>query len=589
MKNKKIATMSMILASLMLSGCSNNIGPVGPQGPSGLPGEPGIVGPQGPSGEQGLPGIDGHDGSNGLDGQDGSIGPVGPQGPSGEVGPQGPSGEPGEQGVPGNPGNDGLSAYQIYIKYHPEYKGNEKEWIEDVVSGRLTPIDSAKATFKVGNNTYQTQIVRKGYNLVKPTDPNLGNNEKFLGWYVDDTKWFFEGYSISYDITLEARFEATVSFYDDSSLINTKKALVGSYIELPTLENKGKRKFLGWTTETSEDVFNGSYKVTGTETLISKFDEEVIPPTPGPETGNQEEAELKKYDPYYPEAFTDTPYTLNVPSLKERFTVDTSTKRATIFAPNVSKTSGFYDANKNFQHDFKLCWAATTSNLVAWYIDNLELKGEDVTGLKRNIDEIFDQFRNSWDGENSGYDFLQGLAWYFTGKTTDGRKPENLLDPNAGGYLKHLPQVGDQWSILDPVNHYGIFGNYQEQYPFAYDELALNGSYEYFSEKLISQLHYGPSGIMIIKKGASATSSHAITLWGAEFDYEKGQITKIYVTDSDDEFKYPGRYLNEVKMKPCYDGDHGAEMVDYYLNGGPAFLFITAAANLYSPMVVTKK
>ena len=575
MKNKKIMTTSMLLASLLLVGCSSSVGPSGEVGPQGPSGEPGI---QGPSGVPGQPGINGQDGS---DGSNGEVGPTGPQGPSGEIGPQGPS------GVPGQPGVDGLTAYEIYLKYHPEYQGDEKTWIEDVISGKLVPINSSKATFKVGDSTYQTQVVRNGYNLVRPSDPTMENNEKFLGWYVDDTKWFFEGYSISYDITLEARFEASISLLDGGKLIDTKNALVGSYITLPALDSKEGKSFLGWSN--GSDLFNGEFLVTKSETLTATFEESSpLPPVDNQEP-NQGDEELKKYDPYYPSPFVDTPYLLNVPTLKRRLSVDISTKKATLFAPNVSKASGFYDTNKKFDKDFKLCWAATTTNLIAWYLDNLALSGVNLDGIERDNNQIFEKFRSSWDGIQSGYDFLQGIAWYFTGNTTDGTKPDNLLDKNSGGYLKHLPHVSDQWSILDPVNHYGIFGNYSEQYPFVKDELALSGSYEYFSEKLLTQLHYGPSGIMIVVDGASATASHAITLWGAEYDYEKGQITKIYVTDSDDEFRVPGKFLNEVKMKPAKDGYHGAQMVDYYLNGGAPFSYITAAMNIFAPQSISKK
>ena len=34
-------------------------------------------------------------------------------------------------------GSDGLSAYELYLKYHPEYAGTEEMWIEDLVSGKL--------------------------------------------------------------------------------------------------------------------------------------------------------------------------------------------------------------------------------------------------------------------------------------------------------------------------------------------------------------------------------------------------------------------------------------------------------------------
>lgn len=62
-------------------------------------------------------------------GPDSSVGPQGPQGPQGEQGIQGETGPQGEQG------EQGLSAYEIFLKYYPEYEGTEKDWINDVAMG----------------------------------------------------------------------------------------------------------------------------------------------------------------------------------------------------------------------------------------------------------------------------------------------------------------------------------------------------------------------------------------------------------------------------------------------------------------------
>lgn len=81
----------------------------------------------GVDGEQGIPGEDGHTpiieiGKNGnwyIDGMDTGVSSKGPQ------------------GEPGKDGEDGLSAYEIYLKYHPEYEGTEEDWINDLINGNL--------------------------------------------------------------------------------------------------------------------------------------------------------------------------------------------------------------------------------------------------------------------------------------------------------------------------------------------------------------------------------------------------------------------------------------------------------------------
>lgn len=69
---------------------------------------------------------------SGLDSFLGPQGPQGEQGIQGEVGPQGPQGE---QGIQGPHGEQGLSAYEIFLKYYPEYEGTEKDWVTDVAMG----------------------------------------------------------------------------------------------------------------------------------------------------------------------------------------------------------------------------------------------------------------------------------------------------------------------------------------------------------------------------------------------------------------------------------------------------------------------
>ena len=133
----------MVISLVSLCSCSGKTGPEGPQG---------IQGVQGETGEQGVPGKDGIDGEDGhtpvitigengnwyIDGVDTGVSAKGEQGVQGEVGPQGPQGETGEQGPQGETGEQGeqgLSAYEIFLKYYPDYEGTEEDWITDVAMG----------------------------------------------------------------------------------------------------------------------------------------------------------------------------------------------------------------------------------------------------------------------------------------------------------------------------------------------------------------------------------------------------------------------------------------------------------------------
>ena len=297
------------------------------------------------------------------------------------------------------------------------------------------------------------------------------------------------------------------------------------------------------------------------------------------------------FDKYYPQNNPKAPYILDVPTLEGRISYNLDRTIGTIFAPGVSKNAGWYDVNKNFKNDYALCWGAANSNLISWYLDQLEKIGYDVSNETRDVNLIFDKFRNNWD-PLSGFDQAQGLAWYFTGRTMNGTLPPNLTNQNSGGYLSHLPYVEDGWYTVDPSTSLEIFGNYQKRHPFINDKLTLGNTFELFSESILSQLHYGPASLTIAKKGNSSAASHANTLWGADFDTKTGNVTKLYITDSDDEAYYPGKYLNEVKVIPFYGDEYKAnELVDYYLPGGDPspFKHINATTTLFHPSVVRHK
>lgn len=151
-------------------------------------------------GESGEDGADGTDGKDGVDGEDGSDGEDGigisqaevnsaghliitltdgttidcglVVGSDGEDGKDGTDGKDGEDGVGidivdinergelvitltnGSPlnlgkvtGEDGLSAYEIYLKYNPQYTGTEEEWLKDLISGALKFIDYSEIEY----------------------------------------------------------------------------------------------------------------------------------------------------------------------------------------------------------------------------------------------------------------------------------------------------------------------------------------------------------------------------------------------------------------------------------------------------------
>lgn len=98
-----------------------------------------VTGTDGTQGEKGDPGQDGEDGLSAYE----IYRKYHPDYTGTEAewleslkGEDGADGKPGEKGDPGQDGEDGLSAYEIYKKYY-EYAGTEKEWLDDLINGRL--------------------------------------------------------------------------------------------------------------------------------------------------------------------------------------------------------------------------------------------------------------------------------------------------------------------------------------------------------------------------------------------------------------------------------------------------------------------
>ncbi len=170
-------------------------------------------GVDGEQGIQGEPGEDGHTpvitiGKNGnwyIDGEDTGVLAEGVQGPQGEPGKDGTSlltgsGEPsanlgnngdsyidldtwdfyvktsetwncvgkikgdqGNDGQAGGDGEDGLSAYEIYIKYHPEYTGTEEEWVNDFINGNLFDNNSSIILEGTGEPIFINDIFQINY------------------------------------------------------------------------------------------------------------------------------------------------------------------------------------------------------------------------------------------------------------------------------------------------------------------------------------------------------------------------------------------------------------------------------------------
>ena len=169
---------------------------------------------QGPEGEQGIQGEPGKDGSSILTANGVPEDNLGKDGDSyvdldnwnyyvKESGVWNLKGN--IKGQDGSSGENGKSAYEIYCDAHPEYEGDENQWLEDLCNGDLGNKQIHTVTFNSNDGTpVETQFVLHGEKAIKPVSPTK-EYYVFSDW-VDENNdhWVFNGFSITSDITLNA-------------------------------------------------------------------------------------------------------------------------------------------------------------------------------------------------------------------------------------------------------------------------------------------------------------------------------------------------------------------------------------------------
>lgn len=122
-------------------------------------------------------------------------------------GENGQEGQPGENGQPGDNGDNGLSAYEIYLKYNPDYEGDEEQWIKDLANGKLARY---VVTFdSMGGSTVEPVTVHLRATIGEPEIPEK-TGHIFMGWYRDGgyaELWAVDTDRVDEDMTLYAKWE----------------------------------------------------------------------------------------------------------------------------------------------------------------------------------------------------------------------------------------------------------------------------------------------------------------------------------------------------------------------------------------------
>ncbi|HEL1757990.1 TPA: IdeS/Mac family cysteine endopeptidase, partial [Streptococcus suis] len=201
---------------------------------------------------------------------------------------------------------------------------------------------------------------------------------------------------------------------------------------------------------------------------------------------------------------------------------------------------GYYDTNKSLNASFidlNLCFAAVSSNMVHWWLEQnssyveryLKEKngtvnvGENyaITDLRRYIDSFQDQ-------QNSRV-FDMFKTYY--GYRTNGFVSDALVDLFINGYKPKVQGgVNLEDSQLVPDSRGGFFYDVFKEKKLT--NRIFSGSYERFGEDVRTVLE--SKGLLGLTYRTLGYATHIVTVWGAEYD-NQGKIKAIYITDSDDQ------------------------------------------------------
>lgn len=179
-------------------------------------------------------------------------------------------------------------------------------------------------------------------------------------------------------------------------------------------------------------------------------------------------------------------------------------------AGNWNTATGWFDANKAWDVDGLQCWAATCSNMIAWW--------QTQNGYENvNLTSIWNEYRSTF--VNDGGIIYEGVIWWLDGTGAGSENWQNHLKAGVTG-----PGGAHYTEYLDKglVQRTGV------------DDIAIISSSVYdaaaFSKQLVA---YIERGYCVGANFTKNSQGHAKTIWGVSCD-DNGLITALYMSDSDD-------------------------------------------------------
>lgn len=192
-----------------------------------------------------------------------------------------------------------------------------------------------------------------------------------------------------------------------------------------------------------------------------------------------------------------------------------------IWADGVSAAGGWKDVDKSAADpgDDLMCYAASASNLVAWWQERSGL----VSAAPTSLEDIWGVYESHRQNGHMGGDAVAALNWWLSGVYA----PTN--DAEAARSLFNKVSPDSDIITLQPFD-----GFYFDQYGLDKENLMSLFSYSSGLENdYLGDLLSAGAGVSLLLQPVGDAMMHAITLWGAEYN-EAGCLSKLWVTDSDD-------------------------------------------------------
>lgn len=195
---------------------------------------------------------------------------------------------------------------------------------------------------------------------------------------------------------------------------------------------------------------------------------------------------------------------------------------------------GWYDVNKTWDGDDNMCYAASASNLIAWWqAGRLESGLSLPSGVPNTAETIWGKYKSACIRPDEGGLTIGAINWWLSGtylpsSPTDLERSATEYDEDAVITLK--PFSGyyyDQYSLTR--NH---LDDFFDMYTCTLEEGDDPGTKIYAG--VFADLLESGAGIGLGISSDNGELAHAVTLWGAEYT-DENILSKIWLTDSDDD------------------------------------------------------